>query len=413
MKHPVKNVIKTLAGIGLASGIGAAVMLSPLVPSNTHTFTASENGCSITKDGPKSLISILRQRDTSFDEGQDNIVRILRYEGNTTHFGTGYAVGNYILTAAHVVDGKSDGPVQILFQENERPGTVLASDAKTDVALVGINPLILYDPSIKSITIGDVAKGGKTHFYTIDPTDEFYFGGSQSQKTVNQTRYLPSRVNENQIRELETQKKQLQTDLSVLENQVDELLAPYYERYTAMYGPEKQSDAPEIGHLAASTNTQKTSREETTYHYVGQTEADKVIPGMSGSAMFNDSNQLVGIASGILTPSQASASSSFFVSTPDMSEGFMQGVEALLDAKKNINDQISTLDDNIYSLMNPSTNAFVSPQAIVEFLQGYCKTTASSLQQLGKGNSKAYNQVVKHGFTEPPKTLYLAGMQRR
>ncbi len=393
------NLIAKIAlGTGIAAGIGAATLLSPVIPSNTHTFTASGQGCSIAKDEPKSLVSILRQRDTSF-EGQDNVVRILRYDGDTTHFGTGYAVGNYILTAAHVVDGKSDGPVQILFQENNRPGTVLASNAVTDVALVGlINPLILYDPSIKSVKIGDIAKGDKATVKTLDPRDVEYYGGSESHRTLNQTRYQGVAVPEDQIREMRSRQQQLAAQSAQIQNEIDALLAPYYGQRKA----DTTTAAPRFLKIPPLSDSY--------YYFRGETEADKMVGGVSGSPLFKG-NKLVGIASGNTIRGHPGSMTTYVNAfSPMIPKEILEAEDALDNAKNVIDDRIGELDSEIFDLQNPELDRFASPHSIIELLQGACKSTPSSLQHLG--NAKAYWQAVVRGFSEAPKKLYLQGMKR-
>lgn len=433
----MNHVKKWGAGIAMGTLMAAAAALSPLIQSDTHTFTVSGDGqnCSIAKDGQRSLASIVldSMRGSASEEGHENVVRLSRFsdERDEFYFGTGYRVGPVALTAAHVAQDNHGLERFIARSQGEiYSAVVLGADPEADIALVGMNGFPNNGPG--SIKIGDVRNGDPVTVKTLDTKDWAHANGSASHRTLNWVRYAPDsqvQAAEKQIVALEREMEQLQAKLVRLDRERAALSAPYYPKAgsvaLATISDGSTTTDPNSQHTAINPEPRGDR-----YFYTGKEESDWMAHGVSGSALFNRSNQMAGIAvtlrkveeglEGVETREvrrDLEALRNRYVGVavginPGTPETVVEQLDALFEQRSIVVGLISDLEAKIFRLtIPPQTDGAVSPQAIVSFLKGYCGPRgAGALQHLG--NSKAYNKFLRHGFTEPPKTLYLRGMKR-
>ncbi len=368
-----KNVFAAAASLTTI----VASLLSPSLPkSGDYTFAATTTGCEVREEGRQSIASYARGKivgDAPRDDSSARVVRIYTRTGhNSYQVGTGYEIGGkYILTAGHV-DSK-EGKPQILFSNKGYEGRFLKVDSKADIGLVEILSDRIEGSS--GIRIGNIGKGDSATIKTLDPKDSRYLNGPESHKGVNLQRYdglVPDANAKKQIRELEKALSKLEEERYSLETKEYKILKPYFDP-DGKYMPVKEKKSP------TRVNNDSAEKQSDDYNsYLGQTEADQLIPGMSGSAMFNNSGELVGVAINlrvtVTSTGVNSASGKAYI--PGVPETVMLQADELSGKISALYDQTKEIKSRIDQLQNPIapsvTYSGVSPKAIVGFLEEAC-----------------------------------------
>ena len=251
---------------------------------------------------------------------------------------------------------------------------------------IGLIKVIKAEGKYQSGTrIGDVAKGESAVIKTPDTTDAYYLGGSKSHKEVNLTRYKQTPELKKEIEKLEKSQSRLKAEVDKLDKQEYELLKPYVDP-DGKEIPQKGKGNPlrlDFGSvkdwiLRPGFSSVK-EPEQKDYSYLGQTKNDQFIPGMSGSAMFNQSGELVGVATAVQFHGQSSGYGIVQrVYPPLIPESTIRQAEVLSGKKYMAMDRIREIRKEIFKLKNPTTNIGVSPKAIVSFLEKACSGNAQS-----------------------------------
>ncbi len=383
----LKGVIVAAAGL---TAIVASLLSPSLPPSGAYTFAATNAGCEVREEGRQSIASFARgkiaggpERGDSFDR----VVRIYKDVGKYAYIGTGHVIGgNYVLTAGHVAIHGIDGGEQYVISGDRKwhSSKVLQVDSKADIGLVKI--LSDDEKGPGGIRIGNIRDDDKAIMKTIDTTDGSYEGGSKSHTEVKLARYeykkelLPGAKQE--IKKLEKGLEVLKTDAFQRKEQAYELLKPYYDP-EGRWAP-KREKANALSNVVARPDIAVREKPKDYNSYVGQTEQDAFIRGMSGSAIFNESGNLVGIAINTLIRAESSGS----VSISGRAEGYekipesvRRQADALFEQELALNDTVRGIEEKIRQLKNPAdpvttTYSAVSPKAIVSFLEKACSSTA-------------------------------------
>ena len=355
-------------GLIAAAGLAALAtsLFSPVVPSSgAYTFTATNNGtsCEVRPEGRQSAYfvlkrNIIRQSNSTYDR----VVRIYSDFGA----GTGYLIGSsFVLTASHVVN--KGEPTTVLGDGTSYQGRVLQIDPEADLGLVKLlSPENKSPPSIK---IGDVKKSGNAVVRTLNPKDWHYKDGLKSQMEVKIIRYdgllLPG--TQQAIAELGKQKEGLEFEIEQLDGQINALIEPYIDKMEKTTSPKATKNTAE--------NASKTDRiNPNSYSYAGRTESDQFSPGMSGSAIFNQAGELVGVARSV--SGYFSLTITVYGRLPNLPESVLKQVEEIKGRIQTIDDTLSSIKEQTYRLENPDNYKAVSPQAIVDFLKNACLGTA-------------------------------------
>ena len=356
--------VKTLIGSGMA-GLGLLVLslFTPMIPTNTYTFTARNDGkCEVGQDN-NSLYQILGNNG-----GSDTHYRVVRINGNDAdggYAGTGYlSGGNTVLTAQHVAEG--EWLAVTLADGHTYSARVLDEDPEADIALLELPSY--NNGQFKGIKIGDVKEGGDTHTKTLSPEDYYYTDGSKSWIEVKQKRYIAA---PKEIKTAEEAKKKVEAEIAELRREEDNLFEPYYteeERAMLRQFESRESKAPE----------RDSGYDRSMYAYVGWEGSSPVWrPGMSGSGVFNEGGELVGIISKYAGSTASVAMGGYYIprnAPPYVIEKF----NSILDERSTLYDELTTIKNRILDFKEPDTDWAVSPSAILDFLKSYCGSTAST-----------------------------------
>lgn len=368
----LKTAVVAAAGLTV---IVASLLSLGLPKSGAYTFAATNAGCEVKEEGRQSIASFVRGKIAGGTERGDSFDRVVRIRTEAGNYGTGYLIGgNFVLTAGHVAD---NGEPTVFFTDKSYEGKVLQIDSKADIGLVQIvSDAEGAGPS--GIRIGNIRKGDTSIVKTLDTNDVRYRRGSESHKEVQLEIYdgglLPDANAKREIKTLEKARNTLEAEIYGLEKQEYQLLKPYFDP-DGKYSPKKVKATP-----FRWNSDSRNEKSEDYYSYLGKTKNDAFIPGMSGSAIFNQSGELVGVAINTLKLSAVhgggSDSGRGYIS--GVPESVMQRTEELSDKRDALTNRIREVESRIYQLENPptpttySTYSGVSPKAIVSFLQDAC-----------------------------------------
>ncbi len=292
----------------------------------------------------------------------DRVVRINGYDnrGGYYYAGTGYLLGgNLVLTAGHVIEGEQ--LTARLGNGSRYQARVLDKGHEVDIGLLELSTI---RGQFNDIKIGDVKEGGDTHIKTLNPKDFYYDGGSGSWIDVEQKRHI---TKTKEIKAAEEAKKKVEAELEELRREEDDLFRPYYsEKERAML---TESGVPETG----------SGRNESMYYYYGRPDGSLGPvwqPGMSGSGVFNARGELVGVVNGYHGEGVAIGGGYYIPNNapPLVIEKF----DSILNKRAILHGKLDAIAKVMYVSGGAYEDKAVSPSAILDFLKGYCGSTAST-----------------------------------
>ena len=298
--------VKALIG-GSVVCLGALVAsFTPMIPTNTYTFTSSNDGkCEVRQAGRQTPYSWLRGKLGNYGNSNDSnsndsnrVVRVYEIGGQYVRRGTGYILDDgFVLTANHVADPMNQ-PV-VSDGKDEYTGRVVANDAKRDLSLVSIPVNGEFGPT----RIGNSPKlGENVTVRTLDVGDYFYKNGpDNSRRDIRLFKYdgRISAESQRTIQELEQKKRDLQLQIDELDKRRDALFEPYSPSSEKETLPRE----PARGFIHHEEQDRKNLLHyKDVLRYRTETDKDNLIPGMSGSGVFNGRGELIGVSVITSTP---------------------------------------------------------------------------------------------------------------